>query len=150
MSVRTHRASLRALALLAPSLAIVVASCGSAARVSSAAPPTVVCGTLLSSSPAGAVVYDIAAPGFNDRQPVTAPTTGGVVIVRVAPGCSAGSTVRLSPADAFRIVRRVRARDGRLVVVVLKPVRSAPAVLTAERDGRTVGTLRLDIAKANL
>ena len=151
VSMRAPRRCLRALAaLLAASLGVLVASCGSQTRVSNAAPPTVICGALLSSSAAGALVYDITTPGFRHGRPVTAPTIGGVVIVRVAPGCLVGSTVRLRPTGAFRIVRRVRAKDGGVVVVELKPLKAVPVVLTAERDGRVVGTLRLDISKADL
>jgi hypothetical protein len=95
-------------------------------------------------------VYQITEPGFNHQQPVTAPTIGGVVMVRVAAGCSRGSTVTLVPGGAFRTVRRVRAKDGELVAVVLKPLRSEQVFLTARRNGKTVGWLKLRIAKRNI
>ncbi len=71
-------------------------------------------------------------------------------MVRVAAGCSRGSTVTVVPGGAFRTVRRVRAKDGGLVAVVLKPVKSELAILTARRNGKTVGWLKLHIAKGNI
>ncbi len=71
-------------------------------------------------------------------------------MVRVAAECSLGSTVTVVPAGAFRTVERVRSPRGGLVAVVLKPLKSEPALLTARRNGKIVGWLKLQIAKGNI
>ncbi len=125
-----------------------LAGCGGG--VGSAAPPTIICGVVLSTSPAGAVVYDIASSDFNPSQPVNAPTVGGVVMVQVASGCATGSQVTIAPADAFKVVRVVKAADHLPVALVLRPRRSVSAVLIARQNGHEVGWLKLDISKNNL
>ena len=88
-----------------------LAGCGA----TSGAPPTVVCGRVLSRSEAGIEVYTIWGRGAHGV--VRYPTVGNVMYVQVARGCSTGSEVQIRPAGLLRVVKSVRARDGRFVVV---------------------------------
>ena len=118
--------------------------------LSMAAPPTIICGVVVTASPAGAVVYDISRSDFSHSQPVDAPTIGGVIIVQVARGCDAGSQVTITPPNAFVTTRVVNAADHLPVVLVLKPVRSVLALLVARQGSREVGRLKIDIPNSNL
>lgn len=113
-------------------------------RASSAAPPLVVCGTVVSTSAAGPVVYDIAQGKYPT---VTELTVGGYVYVQVSDTCTEGADVNIVPSSAFTVVRVVKASDGRDELVVLAPGSHPTAVLTASKAGNVVGTLKLDIAK---
>lgn len=90
-----------------------LAGCGA----TSAAPPTVICGHVLSRSEAGIEVYTIWGRGAQGI--VRYPTVGNVVYVQVARGCSLGSEVQIRPAGLLRVVKSVRARDGHFAVVVV-------------------------------
>lgn len=114
------------------------------ARASSAAPPLVVCGTVVSTSAAGPVVYDMTQKQYPT---VTELTVGGYVYVQVSDSCVEGADVTIAPSSAFTVVRVVKASDGRDELVVLAPGSHATAVLTASKAGHVVGTLKLDIAK---
>lgn len=116
----------------------------SRARASSAAPPLVVCGTVVSTSAAGPVVYDIVERRYPT---VTELTVGGFVYVQVSDSCAEGADVNIAPSSAFTVVRVVKASDGRDELVVLAPGSHPSAVLTASQAGHVVGTLKLDIAK---
>ncbi len=120
-------------------VAIGLAGCGA----SSAAPPTVVCGHVLSRSDAGIEVYTIWGRGA--RGIVRYPTVGNVVYVQVARGCTAGSEVQIRPAGLLRVVRSVRARDGNLAVLVVTQVRPGLATITATRGRHQIGTIRIEL-----
>lgn len=62
-------------------------SCSSAPRVSNAAPPTVICGTTLSHSAAGAVVSNATAGDVT----VTSVTVGDLIFLHLASGCHTGA-----------------------------------------------------------
>ena len=117
--------------------------CSSEPQATSGAPPTVVCGTVLSDSVAGAVVYDATRP----LRIVRDLTVGGVLIFRVARGCDAGTHVTWTPASAAHLVKAVSARDGQTAAVVLKPARPHAAFrLIATRDGRVVASAVVKLA----
>ena len=114
---------------------------------SSAAPPTVVCGTTLSSSPAGAVVYDVTP-----ELPVITSTTSGVdssglgpVFLRMATGCDRGVTISIRPAGAATIGRQANARDGLPVAVVLDVMTAADIHVTGTRDGTLVASAEIHL-----
>ncbi|MHB1987236.1 MAG: hypothetical protein ACYCSF_04505 [Acidimicrobiales bacterium] len=117
--------------------------------VSTAAPRLVVCGVTLSDSAAGVVMYEITNKSFHHKHPVNAPSIGGMVYVRVAPGCDRGSDVTITPADAFRANVAVRALDHRPVVVVLTPLRPVSTLVVARQHGHMLGWLSLHIPKSN-
>lgn len=148
MSVAGRRIRLSQ-ALLVVATAMALAGCG-AGGGSSAAPPTVICSVVLSATATAPVVYDITSSGFDASRTVGAPTVGGVVIVRVASGCDVGSEVTITPSDAFKVTRIVRAADHLPVAVVLKPLRSVPAVLVARQHGQEVGRLSLDLPRSDI
>lgn len=112
-------------------------------RTSSAGPPLVVCGVVVSDSAAAPVVYDIAQRQYPT---VTELTVGGYVYVEVSDTCKSGADVTIAPTSAFTVIRAVKASDGRDELVVLAPGSHPSAVLTASRAGTVVETLKLDIA----
>jgi hypothetical protein len=121
-----------------------VAGCGSSVpQYMSGAPPTVVCGTVLNDSAAGAVMYDATR-----RLPtITQETVGNLLFFRVASGCGTGVTVRWTPAAAARLVKAAYARDGQMAAVVLAP--RGPNVafrLTGTRNGKVVATATVRLA----
>jgi hypothetical protein len=98
------------------------------AQISSAAPPLVVCGTTLSTSVAGPVIYDLNGGGV---RVITSASVGGFVFLRVAEGCTQGATVSIEPVGAATIVKEARAQDGEPAAIVLMPT-SATATVTAQ------------------
>jgi len=120
-------------------VAMGLAGCGA----TSAAPPTVICGHVLSRSEAGIEVYTIWGRGAHGI--VRYPTVGNVVYVQVARGCTLGSEVQIRPAGLLRVVRSVRARDGHLVMVVVTQVQPGLATITATRGRHKVGTIRVEL-----
>lgn len=113
-------------------------------RATSAAPPLVVCGTVVTRSYAGPVVYDISRRQY---PPVTELAVGGYVYIRVSDSCTEGADVEISPPSAFTISQGVKATDGRYELVRMSPSSHPDGVVTASVAGRVVGTLKLDIAK---
>src|SRR5262249_49188049 len=83
----------------------------------SRAPPIVECGTTLSDSISGAVVFDathkLPVSNFQSRD--------ALIFLRVARGCDHGSHVRWVPSTAARRVGVAYAGDGLPAVVVLEP-----------------------------
>jgi hypothetical protein len=118
-------------------VSILLVSCGPAAGDKSmAAPPTVVCGTTLSSSPAGAVVED----AVGRHQTITETTVGDLLFIKVSDNCKHGARVTWTPASAATLVEQALAKDGQPVVVVLKPgPRPVHMTLTSTRNGSTIG-----------
>lgn len=127
------------LALLSAVLGTAFAACGgsSGSLESSAAPPTVVCGTTLNATASGAVMYDATK-----RLPaIDAPSSRGLIFIRVADGCATGAVVAWSPKRAATLVDQATAKDGTTVAVVLQP--ASPHVrftVTATRNGKRVAT----------
>jgi hypothetical protein len=108
------------------------------------APPTVVCGTVLSTSAAGPVVYDAT----RHLPTITDETVGNVVMFRVARGCDAGAHVTWVPSSAARLVQAAYARDGQMAAVVLKPRGPHAAFrLIATRNDRTVASATVNISQ---
>jgi hypothetical protein len=125
----------RSLCLTAALAATVLSGCAPAVTVSSAAPPTVVCGTTLSRSAAGAVVEDAT----RDHAVITEPTVGGLLYIRVSDDCAHGARVTWTPATAATLVKQARAKDGLPAAVVLRPATPTAAfTLSAERNGAVV------------
>jgi hypothetical protein len=109
----------------------------------SGTPRTVICGTALSDSAAGVVVYDATR-----RLPtIKYETVGGVLFFRVAPGCDQGVSVRWTPSSAAHLVKAAYARDGHIAAVVLEPNGSGAAFrLTATRNGRVIASAIVKLA----
>ncbi len=119
-------------------------------RVSTAAPPTVVCGVTLSRAASGVTLYDITAAGFKRGLIVTAPTPGGGVFVQVAESCDHGSKVTITSVGVLRVIRAVWAADRLPIVLVLEALCPASVTLAARQQGRVVDVLRLDFPKAEI
>lgn len=113
-----------------------VAGCGT--NASSGAPPTVVCGTVLSGdTAAGPTVFS----AWEHLPTIKGTTVGGVLIFRVARGCDTGAHVTWVPSSAAHLVKAVYARDGQMVAVVLRPSGPHAAFrLIATRNGKTVAS----------
>jgi hypothetical protein len=109
----------------------------------SGAPPTVVCGTELNDSAAGAVVLDATRP----LPTVKYLTVGGGLIFLVARGCSQGTRVTWVPRSAAHLVKAAYAKDGHLAAVVLQPAGPGTAFrLTGTRDGVVVASATVKLA----
>lgn len=116
---------------------------GCVPTATSAAPPTVVCGTVLSNSAAGMVVYNATRhlPTINDV------TVGNVLAFRVARGCGTGARVTWVPSSAAHLVKAAYAGDGQMVAVILKPSGPHAAFrLFARRDGKVVASATVKLA----
>lgn len=109
---------------------------------------TVMCGVTFKAR--GEPVVDLFEPGLSTDWIQRSPTLGRDVVVQVAEGCTRGSHVAITPANAFKTVRTVSATDHLPVVVVLEPLRAVPATLIAYQKGRKVGALKLDIPTADV
>jgi hypothetical protein len=115
-------------------------SCAPHITTINAAPPTMVCGTVLWGSGEAPVVYDATRP----LPAIPAlPYVGvyGWLFFRIARGCDHGSHVRWVPSSAAHLVKTARARDGLPAAVVLQPTGPRSAFrLIATRDGRVVAS----------
>jgi hypothetical protein len=130
---------------LATLIGMSAVACGgsSAPLVSSAAPPTIVCGTTLSASPAGAVVEDATRSHV-----VTATTIGGFVIIRVTRDCAHGARVRWSPHGSATLIKQAKSKDGLSAAVVLQPATSrSHFTVTATRRGMRVAYAEVRLAR---
>lgn len=130
-------------ALLAALPVTTIAWCGRAQKLhSSAAPPTVVCGTTLNDTPAGAVVTDAT----RQHATITAPSVRGLLFIRVSTDCTHGARVTWNPAAAAALVEDARTTDGLDAAVVLQPATpSAALTLTAERNGSIVAYVAVQL-----
>ena len=129
--------------LLAALTVTTIGGCGRTQELhSSAAPPTVICGTTLNDTPAGAVVIDAT----HQHGPITAPSVRGLLFIKVSTDCTHGVQVSWDPAAAT-LVEDARARDGLDAAVVLQPATpSAAFTLTAERNGSIVAYVSVQLA----
>jgi len=126
--------------------AVSVGVTGCASRgpeITTAAPPTVVCGTVLSDSIAGPVVFDATR-----RLPVIRYLTiGDVLMFRVARGCDKGAHVTWVPSTAAHLVKAAYARDGRMAAVVLKPDGPHSSFrVTGTQNGKVVASIMVKLA----
>lgn len=106
--------------------------------MTSAAPPTTVCGQVLGRGDAGAVVIDTSR-----AQEITGVSPGGDIYLRVARGCARGAEVRWVPTAAARKVVAARAADGRLAAIGIRPLQPRFTVDVLE-PGR-VEPIRVDV-----
>ena len=140
MTVRSVSVHLLA-AAVTTSLAGCAGSTGS--QASSGAPPTIVCGKTLNASASGAVLYDATK-----KLPVIdAPSSRGLIFIRVAEDCSKGAVVSWTPSRAATLVDQATGKDGTTVAVVLQPASTrASFVVTGTREGKQVASavVRLD------
>ena len=111
---------------------LAVAGCAPSPLYSSAAPPLRVCGTTMSTSAAGVVLFDVSKHSID----LLARSPGGDVYLLVAKGCSHGAVVSWTPAASARLVRNVWAQDGRSAAVVLAPSRSATLDVHVAQNGQ--------------
>jgi hypothetical protein len=102
----------------------------------------VVCGTVLSVSDSGAVLYNAMHP----LPPIPYESTDGLLYFRVASGCDHGARVSWVPPSAAHLVKAAHTGDGLMAAVVLRPATRRSAFrLTGTRYGRVVAsaTVRL-------
>jgi hypothetical protein len=129
------------------SLAALLSACSqpeTQTRTTTAAPPTVVCGTVLNDSASGWVVYDAT----RHLPTITYPTGGGVLVFRVTRGCGKGVQVSWAPSAAAHLVKAAYAKDGGMAAVILKPsVPNAAFKLTGTQNGRVVASATIQLAE---
>ena len=118
----------------------VLAGCSSIGRVSSAAPPTVVCGTTLSHSAAGPVMEDASSGPIT----INSVTVGGDIYLKLTSDCETGAEVAILPASGAAIVKQARTRDGALAAIVLHPVAKRFSVQVKRANGT------IDLVKVSL
>jgi hypothetical protein len=102
----------------------------------------VVCGTVLSASDSGAVLYNATRP----LPVIRYETMGGLLYFTVSRGCAHGTRVSWVPSSAAQLVKTVCTGDGLLAAVVLRPATRRSAFrLTGTSYGRVVAsaTVRL-------
>jgi hypothetical protein len=104
---------------------------------STGAPPTVVCGTVLSKSAAGQPVIDATHGNVRLKDLMM----GEPVYLRVTRDCAHGATITLIPGDDATVVAKALAKDGLPAGVVLQPRIHRPWTMTVGRDGRDVRTV---------
>jgi hypothetical protein len=132
-----------ALAVIVAMPAVAMGCASSNPRVTTAAPPTVICGTMLNDSAAGAIVYDAT----HQLPTVKHLTVGGLLFFRVARGCDEGTHVTWMPSSAAHLVKTASARDGQTAAVVLKPSKPRAAFrLIAMRNNRIVASATVKLA----
>lgn len=124
-------------AVVMPSFALLLAmsGCGRAVHVdksgkTTASIPLAVCGTVLSESAAGPVLYDASG-----RKALHA-SAEGLVYIRFAADCRRGYHIRVQPPTAAVIARRALADDGQPAAVAIRP-RAPRFSVIGERDGQT-------------
>jgi hypothetical protein len=132
-----------AVAAAAASLAALLSACSQPGSTS-AAPPTVVCGTVLSDSASGWVINDAT----RHLPTIIYWTGGGVLAFRVTRGCDKGAQVSWAPSSAARLVRAVHTKDGGMAAVILKPtVPNAAFKLTGTQNGKVVASATVRLAE---
>lgn len=118
----------------------------SASGSSSGAGPWIVCGTMLSAAPAGAVVTDATGPGQTVR--VGNLTSGGIAL-RISEDCDHGADLTVAPADAAAVTGRALAQNGGTVAAVLAPHR-ASFTITVTRAGAARTLVAVDLGAIDL
>lgn len=131
------------LAVAAALASTALLGCDPAERVTSAAPPTVVCGTTLNATPAGAGLVDAT----RHHTVITAASVRGLLLIRVSDDCAHGARVAWTPAPAATLVKEADARDGLPAAVVLQPTTPTAAFsVAAERSGTVVAQVPVRLA----
>lgn len=131
----TTRRRLVGLAVAAALAVTALLGCTRQTGVSNGAPPTVVCGTTLNSSAAGAVVVD----AVDHHAVITGPSVGGLLFIRISDDCAHGARVSWTPSQAAVLAKEAPAHDGLAAAVVLRPATAtATFAVTAWRNGVVV------------
>lgn len=125
-------------------LTLTLTSCSHARQgYSNAAPPTVVCGTVLNNTAEGAVVIDASEYHGIVRHV----SVHNFLYIQVSDDCSQGARVTWTPPQAAVMVKEALAKDGLLAAIVLRPATpSASFVLSAERSARIIATLQVSLS----
>jgi hypothetical protein len=112
-------------------------------QVTTAAPPTVVCGTVLNDSASGAVLYDAT----RHLPTIKYISVGGLLFFRVARGCDQGTHVHWLPSSAAHLIKAAYAKNGQTAAVVLEPSKPRAAFrLIATQNGRVVASATVKFA----
>ena len=114
-------------------VAVIGASCSSTEAPSSGAPPLIVCKTTLSDVAAGALMTDATVPHAS----ITGETGGGVVVLKVSPGCEHGGSYVIDPPTAASLSKIAPADDHKVAAVVLSPKIASFDVRVIHPDGST-------------
>ncbi|GAB3871636.1 hypothetical protein GCM10028802_03230 [Terrabacter terrigena] len=132
--VSRARTALTAVPLLAAGF--VFPACERAVE-SSAAPPLVVSGQVLSATAAGAVLTDASV----ESRVAGIPTAGSAVFIKLVPTCTAGANLTFAPASSAVIISRATATDGKLIAVGV--CMSSKAVARVVRTDGSTSTVDL-------
>ena len=98
---------------------MLLCACSGPGQNSSAAPPTVVCGTTISNSASGVGVTDASTQTVTVRQ-----SYSDAIYLEVSSDCDHGITP-IFPAAAATLVTEAKAKDGKPAAIVLQAHRKA-------------------------
>lgn len=132
-------------AILLLCISLLLSSCSSNARTSSAAPPTVICGTTLWDSPSGASAYNYFKPG--DYQVNERLRAGQLhpIILRLSSTCSLGvATVAVAPQGLLKM-KMARAKNNSIVAVAISGLLPGSAIVTASDANGLMTKVRVSI-----
>ena len=111
----------------------------------SGAPPMVVCGQVLSTSLAGAVLIDAT----RDTTYVSTVSAEGLIFLQLTDGCGEGVDVSVNPVDAATVIVRALARDRRAVAIGLQPKRPTFEI-ALERPSGVSGSVTVALEQTQL
>jgi hypothetical protein len=130
---KSRRFARRAAAIMFATGPVIALLSGCDTLPTSAAPPTVVCGTTLSKSAAGPFLQDVSRGGR-----VKFATIGGELFLQVSDDCDHGAIVTWRPHAAATELLNARAADGRKAAVVLRPNIKMFTITVSKPDGPTL------------
>jgi len=123
-----------------------LAACGSGRNVDHT---IVVCGKVLARyNRSGAPLYVLPLPVGTSANPMLS-NDGTPLFIRVAPGCTHGAAVSITPSGLVSIGARVNGHDGNPVALALTGRQAGTAVLTANVGGHLVGRIELVVLDPN-
>ena len=116
------------------------AACSQPTVPSTKAPPTVICGTTLSDSAAGAYVQDASSGAAT----VSHVSVGGDIYLKLSANCHTGASVTIAPSSAASVVAQARADDGATAAIVLHP-RITKFDIQVHRPSGTIDLIRVSL-----
>ena len=105
----------------------------------------VVCGQVLSTSLAGAVLIDAT----RDTTYVSTVSAEGLIFLQLTDGCGEGVDVSVNPVDAATVIVRALARDRRAVAIGLQPKRPTFEI-ALERPSGVSGSVTVALEQTQL
>ena len=123
-----------------------LSACSSSSQVTSAAPPTVICGTTLWNSPAGASIYNYFRSGYYQTKETLIAGQLHPIILWFSPTCNSGvSSVVATPVGLLKM-KTARAKDKSIIAVAIHGLLPGNAVVTAVGANGLTTKVRVAVA----